>query len=132
MPMKRYATFAEYMLAQTPRNQAMIRAFRRLVKRTAPGLQETVKWGNGCWAKGKEPVAFVYSRAEYLEFGFFCATVLDDPTGLLEGKGQHVRHIKMRTPDDTRRSGVARLLRQAARLAGEGATPSRSRARSSS
>ncbi len=117
MPMKRYASFTEYMLAQTPRNQAMIRALRRLVKRTAPRLRETVKWGNGCWVEGEEPVAFVYSRAEYLEFGFFSATALDDPTGLLEGKGQYVRHIKMRTPDDTRRSAVARLLRQAARLA---------------
>jgi len=115
--MKRYATFADYMQAQTPRNQTMIRALRRLVQRTAPGLKETVKWGNGCWVKGEEPVAFVYSRAEYLEFGFFGATSLDDPTGLLEGKGQYVRHIKMRTPADTRRSGVARLLRQAARLA---------------
>jgi hypothetical protein len=131
MKMKSYATFTEYTQAQTPRNQAMIRALRTLVKNTAPGLEETVKWGNGCWVKGDEPVAFVYSRAEYLEFGFFSGTALDDPAGLLEGKGQYVRHVKMRAPADTRRGGVARLLRQAARLAGERAGPTRTRDRGS-
>lgn len=116
MPMKRHATFDAYMRAQTPRNQTMIRTLRALVKRTAPSLTETVKWGNGCWVRETEPVAYVYSRAEYLEFGFFAGAALDDPTGLLDGQGRYVRHVKMRTPADTRRSGVARLLRQAARL----------------
>jgi hypothetical protein len=115
--MKRYSSFAAYARAQTPRNRSMIRALRALVKRAAPGLDETVKWGNGCWIKGDEPVAFVYSRPEYVEFGFFAATSLDDPAGLLEGQGRYVRHIKMRTPADVRRPAVARLLRQAARLA---------------
>jgi hypothetical protein len=116
--MKRYESFAAYAADQTPKNRAMIWALRALVKRTTPELRESVKWGNGCWIKGDDPVAFVYSRPEYLEFGFFSATDLDDPSGLLEGKGAYVRHIKMRTPADTKRSAVARLLRQASRLAG--------------
>ena len=114
--MKRYASFAEYTSDQTPKNRTMIRALRVLVKRATPELRESVKWGNGCWLKGDDPVAFVYSRPEYLEFGFFSGSDLDDPSGLLEGKGAYVRHIKMRTPADTQRSAVARLLRQAARL----------------
>jgi len=47
--MKAFATFDEYLADQTPRNQAIIRELRTLVKRVAPGLRETVKWGNGCW-----------------------------------------------------------------------------------
>ena len=118
MKMKKYATFAAYLAAQSPRNRTVIRALRALVKRTAPALDESVKWGNGCWVKDAEPVAFVYSRPEYVEFGFFHGSALDDPAGLLDGKGSYVRHVKMRTAADTRRAAVARLLRQAARLAG--------------
>ena len=120
MPMKRYASFDAYARDQSPRNQAMIRSLRAIVKRSAPKLTESVKWGNGCWLAGEDPVAFVYSRPEYLEFGFFRATDLDDPAGLLEGKGRYVRHVKMRTPADTRRPAALKLLRQAARLAGAG------------
>src|SRR5215510_14467085 len=104
--MKRYESFTAYAADQTPKNRAMIRALRTLVKRTTPELRESVKWGNGCWMKGDDPVAYVYSRPEYPEFGFFSGSGLKDPTGLLEGKGAYVRHVKMRTPADTKRTAV--------------------------
>ncbi len=117
MKMKKFASFDEYMAGQSAANQSILRELRKLVKRAAPRLSESVKWGNGCWVAGQAPVAFVYSRPDYVEFGFFRATALDDPESLLEGKGRYVRHVKMRAPADTRRPGVARLLRQPARLA---------------
>ena len=70
MKMKAYASFDAYLADQPPRNQAVIRELRKFVKRVAPGLQEAVKWGNGCWVKGKENVAYVYSAADYTQFGF--------------------------------------------------------------
>lgn len=117
MRMKRYATFGQYLAAQKTPNRAIIGALRGLMRRSAPGLEETVKWGNGIWVAGKRPVSFVYCREAYVEFGFFNATALDDPQGLLEGKGRFVRHIKMHAPDDVKRSGVKRLLLQAVRVA---------------
>lgn len=48
MPMKHYATFDEYLSGQAKKNQPIIRSLRRFVKRTAPKLEESVKWGNGC------------------------------------------------------------------------------------
>lgn len=69
--MKAYATFDLYLADQTPKNQKLIRALRKFVKRVAPKLEESVKWGNGCWVKGKAPVAYVYSAADYVQLGFF-------------------------------------------------------------
>ena len=43
--MKAYANFDEYLKAQGPKNQAIIRALRRFVKRFEPKLSEAVKWG---------------------------------------------------------------------------------------
>ena len=116
MKMKAYASFDQYLADQAPRNQDIIRGLRKFVKRTAPELQESVKWGNGCWVGGEEntPVAYVYSDVEYVQFGFFRGSALKDPRGLLEGKGQYVRHIKVHKPSDIDDRAFAALLREAA------------------
>ena len=112
--MKVYANFNEYLEAQSPKNQGIIRALRRFVKRIEPKLSEAVKWGNGCWIGSKGPVAYVYSDTEYVQFGFFNGSSVKDPKGLLEGKGQYVRHIKVRNRPAIDRPAFAALLRQAA------------------
>jgi len=113
--MKAYETFDLYLADQPPNNKTIIKALRAFVKRTAPKLEESVKWGNGCWVNGKAPVAYVYSDKGFVQFGFFRGAALEDKKGLLEGKGQHVRHIKVRSVAGIDRTAFAALLRQAAR-----------------
>jgi hypothetical protein len=112
--MKAYASFDDYLADQSPRNQVVIRALRRFVKRAQPELIESVKWGNGCWLGPKEPVAYVYSDTGYVQFGFFRGATLRDPKGLLEGKGQYVRHIKVHDPSEIDQAAFEALLGQAA------------------
>ena len=114
MKMKAYANFDEYLSGQVRRNQDVIRALRTFVKRVAPQLQESVKWGNGCWVQGKVPVAYVYSALDHVQFGFFGGSSLKDPSGLLEGEGKYVRHIKVRRRSDIDEKKFGTLLRQAA------------------
>lgn len=113
--MPSYATFDLYLAAQSARNRPLIRALRALVKRVAPGLAEAVKWGNGCWLRGKEPVAYVYSAPDHVHFGFLCGALLADPRGLLEGEGAYIRHVKVRTRADVDARALGALLRQALR-----------------
>ncbi len=112
--MKTYGSFDEYQKDQSPKNQAIIRGLRRLVKRVEPGLSEAVKWGNGCWVGSNGPVAYVYSAPDYVQFGFFRGSSLNDPRGLLEGKGRYVRHAKVHQPSRIHERSFAALLRQAA------------------
>ena len=114
--MKTYTSFDDYLKDQNPSNQAIIRALRRLVRRVAPGLSEAVKWGNGCWVSSNNPVAYVYSAADNVQFGFFNGSSLKDPRGLLEGQGKYVRHTKVRDPSEIDERAFAALLRQAARM----------------
>jgi hypothetical protein len=111
--MKAYASFDDYVADQSRRNQAIIRALRSFVARVEPGLSEAVKWGNGCWIGRDGPVAYVYSDADYVQFGFFRGASLRDPKELLEGKGAFVRHIKVRTPSDIDPRAFTPLLREA-------------------
>lgn len=113
--MKAYATFDLYLADQPPKNRTVIRALRKFVARVAPALTESVKWGNGCWLAGKAPVAYVYSAPDHVQFGFFRGASLADPRALLQGKGEYVRHIKLRTAKDLDEKAFAALLRQAAR-----------------
>ena len=115
MKMKAYASFDQYLADQAPRNQNVIRGLRKFVKRIAPELQESVKWGNGCWIQGKAPVAYVYSAPDHVQFGFFGGSALQDPNRLLQGQGKFVRHIKVRKRSDIDESAYATLLRQAVR-----------------
>lgn len=112
--MKAYESFRDYLADQSPKNRSIIRALRGFVERVEPELSEAVKWGNGCWIGSNGPVAYVYSDAEYVQFGFFRGSSLRDPKGLLEGKGQYVRHIKIRAPAEIDERAFALLLAQAA------------------
>jgi len=114
--MKSYANFDDYLQAQTSTNQATIRALRRFVKAVAPALTESVKWSNGCWLAGTEPIAYVYADVGFVQFGFVMGASLEDPRGLLEGKASSVRHIKVRGAADIDRPAFAALLKQAMRL----------------
>ena len=113
--MKAYATFDLYLADQPPKNRTLIRALRELVARAAPKLQESVKWGNGCWLKGETPIAYVYSAPDHVQFGFFGGARLKDPKGLLRGEGKFVRHIRLLKPSEIDDSAFRALLRQAAR-----------------
>ena len=115
MRMKAYSSFDEYQRDQSTGNQKIIRALRRFVKTTEPKLTESVKWGNGCWIGSHGPVAYVYSAPEFVQFGFFRGSSLRDPKGLLEGKGEYVRHAKVHDPSEIDKQAFAALLKQAAR-----------------
>ena len=112
--MKAYASFDDYLADQAPRNRAIIRALREFVKRKQPKLDETVKWGNGCWVGESGPVAYVYAATGYVQFGFFYGALLSDPRALLEGNAKYVRHIKVSDPGDIDERAFAALLKQAA------------------
>lgn len=124
MKMKAYASFDAYLADQAPRNRAIIRALRGFVRRAAPRLQESVKWGNGCWVKGTIPIAYVYSAPDHVQFGFFAGAALEDPKGLLRGEGRFVRHVKVKQRAAIDEPAFAALLRQAMRR-GAPARPAR-------
>ena len=115
MKMKRYATFDEYLGDQARKNKSIIRALRKFVERSAPKLEESVKWGNGCWLKGKVPIAYVYSAPDHVQFGFFGGARLEDPKKLLRGEGKFVRHVRLLKSSDIDESAFRALLKQATR-----------------
>jgi hypothetical protein len=113
--MKAYATFDAWRAGQSPAHRRLIGTLRRLVADAAPALEESVKWGNGCWLKGKSPIVYLHAETDHLHFGFFHGATLDDPRGLLHGKGKYVRHVKVHRPADIDAAALRAFVRQASR-----------------
>ncbi len=115
MKMKKYESFDLWAEDQADKFQRVIKTLRKMVKKAVPALEETVKWGNGCWTRKDRPVAYLYADKDHLQFGFFHGTALPDPKGLLIGKGAYVRHVKIRKTGDIDSTLLGRWLRRAAK-----------------
>jgi len=114
--MDNYKSFDEYLNAQSEEHQKIIRELRKFVSRTSPDLEESVKWGNACWVNGKLPVMFIHCKEDYVQFGFYGGTMLDDPKKLLRGKGDYVMHIPIESTDDVDTNTFEPLVKQASTL----------------
>lgn len=57
--------------------------------------------------------AYIGVQGSHVNLGFYHGASLADPTGLLEGTGRQMRHIKIRDVADVNSAAVANLLRQA-------------------
>jgi hypothetical protein len=110
--MKAYASFAEWKADQSPRNQRLIAALAKIVEGVAPEFTRSVKWGQGCWLSGETPKVYIHAEPDHVQLGFYAGATLDDPDGLLVGKGKYVRHVKVFTRGDIDAEGFEKLVRQ--------------------
>jgi len=110
--MQSYDSFAAWRRDQSASNQRLIDALADLVEGSAPEFTRTVKWGQGCWTHGDVPRVYIHAEPDHVQFGFYSGSRLSDPEGLLVGKGKHVRHVKVFTPEDMPREALFALLAQ--------------------
>ncbi|NLG09080.1 MAG: DUF1801 domain-containing protein [Deinococcales bacterium] len=71
------------------------------------------QYGYGGWG-----MAALSAHAKWVRLVFMRATELDDPTGVLEGSGKSLRHVKVRSAEELaeRAAAIRSLLVQASRL----------------
>jgi hypothetical protein len=93
--------FEEIMATANPQVQALARAARDIIKEMMPDVVEVVwpiqniaSYGVGP-KKMSEHFCYIALFKERINLGFYYGTDLSDPTHLLEGTGQLLRHIKI-------------------------------------
>jgi hypothetical protein len=57
--------------------------------------------------------AYVGAFRAHVNVGFFRGAELPDPSGLLEGTGKHMRHVKLRRAGDIDAAALRKLIRTA-------------------
>ncbi|HEV7474682.1 MAG TPA: DUF1801 domain-containing protein [Pyrinomonadaceae bacterium] len=69
--------------------------------------------GYGTSDRLKDGIFHIAVYAKGVNLGFNHGATLADPLGILEGKGNQIRHLKIRTPDDLARPEIRDYLRRA-------------------
>ena len=74
--------------------------------------QRTAGYGTGP-KKMTDQFCWLAPFAKHVVFGFYYATELPDPDGILQGTGRLMRHVKIRRPEDLDRPALRELVRVA-------------------
>jgi hypothetical protein len=111
--------FEKLLVYNQPEAQALALELRKLIHRLLPEAQEKIYkgWGVADFGYGAPGRGFlsIGPQKNYVNLYFMGGVELRDPSGLLEGTGKRLRHVKIRRPEDLKNMGLHTLVRQAAR-----------------
>jgi hypothetical protein len=109
--------FEEILAGHSPKIISLVNTLRELVQSADPELAEEVKtgWGNITYSKNGV-VCAVSPHKAHVNLHFYKGVQLDDPSGLLEGSGKELRHVKIRTLEDIRRDAIIQLVQAAVKI----------------
>jgi len=110
--MKSYASISDWKQDQSVKNKKLITGISKFIDLVAPGLETTVKWGQGCWTKSNKHKLFIHCKPDHVQLGFYNGSQLNDPLKLLQGKGKYVRHIKIFSVHDIDETSFKKIIKQ--------------------
>jgi hypothetical protein len=105
---------------------AVAEELRAAVRQAAPEATEVVKWGQPVYESGG-PFAALKAYPRWITLTFWRGGALDDPTGILAGDGDRMKHARFATVEDVRAAPVAALVREAVALNAELGDPTKRR-----
>jgi hypothetical protein len=92
---------------------------RETILAADPGLEQAVKWGNCLTYSAGKNIIQTIPGEDKVSLVFFQGTSLDDPKGLLAGKGKEVRTMRI-TSFDYDREELRGFVKQAVSLVSAG------------
>ncbi len=106
----------EYIAQKLTVEQAeIVNALRQLVRATAPKSSEQIKWAQPVFEENG-PFAFIKPAKAHVTFGFWRGAELADPSGLLLGDGDRMKHIRLTSVKDIRKKEFQAFVKQAVKL----------------
>ena len=115
----KFGTFEE-LLEDTPTEvEEICKALRKTILMIHPDATEVVRLGDqaACYGVGPKKMSeahtYIMPKRGYANLGFFYGALLNDKTGLLEGTGKKMRHIKVRSIDEAKSAGLQALVEAA-------------------
>jgi hypothetical protein len=109
-----------WLRAQAKDQRGTCSAARDMLSAALPQAREAIKWGFPTWV-GRGNVVAIISYHEHVNLQFHKGSSLPDPSGVLEGSGKALRHIKIHHAKDLKTPAVKALVRAAWRIDQEGA-----------
>lgn len=88
---------------------------REFVKEQQPQLLEQIKWNQPCFY-GNSMVVYIQKAKGHVALGFGQGALLKDTSGILEGSGSQMRHVKCPFGSPLDRAALKDLVDQAVEL----------------
>ena len=108
--------------------RALVEPWFERLRGCGPDVAQILHDGNPTACVGDAAFAYVAAFATHAAIGFFHGASLPDPSGVLEGSGKRMRHVKLRwdrSPDPAILAGlIDAAYRDISRRLEEGATAS--------
>jgi hypothetical protein len=81
-----------------------------VIRRCGDDVRELLHDGVPTACVGDAAFAYVAAFRAHVDVGFFRGAELEDPAGLLEGRGRFMRHVKLRPGDEVDERALAGLV----------------------
>ena len=95
---------------QPPELAAIARTWFLRMRECGEDVRELMHDGCPVARVGDAPFGYVNVFRSHVNVGFFNGAELNDPTGLLEGSGRRMRHVKVRPGDDFNVAALSALI----------------------
>lgn len=89
----------------------LLEAVRKLIHESVENVSEEIKWGFPVFAQTKDFAYLRYAK-KHITLGFYHIDKIKDPDNLLEGVGNTLKHIKIKSIDDIKTTVISEWLRQ--------------------
>lgn len=119
-------TVDEYIAGLVPWQAEIVARIREIILNAAPDVKEMYKWGQPVYEKGG-PLAYMKAFKHVVNFGFWRGVDIIDPTGLLEGDGDKMRHMQLKSIEQVKVDIFSDFVRQAVRLNQEKGDPTKNK-----
>jgi len=98
----------EYINNQNSPQKEICIYLRNLINKAIPGIKEEMKWGVPVFAGGK---FYIGSLKKHVNLGFSIIGLNEKEIGLFEGSGKTMRHIKIKSIQDTDEKKLIQIIR---------------------
>ena len=113
---KRVNAFLDDLLVVSPKQLDIVLAIRELFLSTDSNLAEDIKYNGLVFIQSNKLVGGIFPYKAHISIEFSQGTRLSDPSGILEGKGEKRRHLKIIEKQDITRKNVRSFIKETVNL----------------
>jgi hypothetical protein len=123
--MSAFTTVDAYIQAQEPWKKEILHNLRLIIKDVASATKESIKWAQPIYEDEQGPFCYMRAHKNHVTLGFWRGAIMNDPTGILLGDGEKMRHIKITRETSINRVVIVDFIKQAIELNKKLGNPSR-------
>jgi hypothetical protein len=101
----------EYINKASREQIVILETLRKLIHDSIENVTEEIKWGFPVFAKTKD-FAYLRFAKKHITLGFYNINQIKDPENLLEGEGNTLKHIKIKSVEDIKPEIISEWFKQ--------------------